>query len=69
MAQKILETQKPQTVNELIESLQDWLRVIGQDGDVVYIESGENGDAEFVELRLIEQTLTDGSIVYNVRII
>jgi hypothetical protein len=61
----IIETREAQTVAELIESLQEMLRFIGQDGDVVYVE---NGDVKHVDLRLIENTLTNGSKVYDVRV-
>lgn len=47
------------TVQELIDALNDMVR----DKNVTYIRIGDGG---FVSASLVEETLTDGSVVYDI---
>jgi hypothetical protein len=58
-------TESAQTIRELITVLENFVARANNDADVVYVESGE---ADGVIARLIENTLTDGSKTYDVRI-
>lgn len=60
-----LNTTEAQTVRELINSLEEFCKITGQDADYIYVENGETNN---VTLRLIENTLTDGSKTYDVRV-
>lgn len=58
-------TEEAQTVRELIDHLEAFCRRVGTDADLVYVE---NGATDSVAIRLIENTLTDGSKTYDVRV-
>jgi hypothetical protein len=61
---KLIETLEARNVKELIEALQDLTTVI--DHNVVYVET--DGEYEYVKVSLIENTLTDGSKTYDIRV-
>lgn len=56
-------TGEAQTVRELIDHLEAFCKQAGVDADLVYVE---NGVTDSVAVRLIENTLTDGSKTYDV---
>ena len=58
-------TEEARTVRELIDHLEAFCKRAGTDADLVYVE---NGETDNVAIRLIENTLTDGSKTYDVRV-
>jgi hypothetical protein len=58
-------TEQAQTVRELIDHLEAFCKRAGADADLVYVE---NGETDNLVIRLIENTLTDGSKTYDVRV-
>jgi hypothetical protein len=54
------------TLAELREAL-DYLSIIGVSDDVVYVQNMcKDAISDDLTLRLVEETLTDGSKVYNI---
>jgi hypothetical protein len=64
-SKKILSTVEARNVKQLIDALMSAAFDGGGDQEVIYTE---NGDVDCVTVRLIENTLTDGSKTYDVRI-
>ena len=56
-------TEEARTVRELIDHLEAFCKRAGADTNLVYVENADN-----VVIRLIENTLTDGSKTYDVRV-
>ena len=62
---EIICTEEAHTVKELMDILDGFVKRVSRDADIVYVE---NGDVMHITARLIENTLTDGSKVYDVRL-
>lgn len=58
-------TEEAHSVKELIAILESFVERTTKDTDIVYVE---NDRENYVTCRLIENTLTDGSRVYDVRV-
>lgn len=60
---KIINTVVVRNVKELIEAIDEL--VLKNDRETVYLETG---DKDHITLRLVENTLTDGSKTYDIRV-
>lgn len=60
-----IEVHEAHNLQELSEAIELLTKRAGREPYELYVE---NGDVEHVTLRLIENTLTDGSKTYDVRI-
>jgi hypothetical protein len=64
MSKKLIDTARATTAKELIEALEDLLGCPSMYDDTTYVTI--NSDS--VKLKLVEETLTDGSKVYNIEL-
>lgn len=63
MSTKLITHHISSTAEELIEALKDMVQTSGRDGSVIYLKTNQD-DRVFASLE--EETLTDGSKVYNI---
>ena len=63
---EIIALRECNSLQELLEAIEYFISVSGnRDASTIYLEDGQG---ENVNLRLIENTLTDGAVVYDARL-